>query len=229
MFGLKARKNALLISLISLILVIASPVYASTSFPQVLLPSSEITMEVINPWNDCYYEVVLSDVPTGYHVSNGIYSGWCVDEQHCISVGVKYRARMYSSYDPNNPHSDPDWDKVNYILNHKNGNGTWRDVQEAIWFFIDGGNDPSTEIGRSMVDEANRYGEGFIPGPGEALAVVLYIDNCTQIPIIEVIVPLQNVVPQYPFGPILGTLVFIAALCIFKYKHKMPKFLELIR
>jgi len=59
------------------------------------------------------------------------------------------------------------------------------------------------------------------PGPGQILAVVLYIDDCTQIPIIEVTVPVENVVPQFPIGTALGLIAFAAAFGVFIYKGKI--------
>jgi len=225
MYTLRKIKITFAIFFVSLLLILTSPTYVLADAPYILLPSSEITMEVIKyPGENCYYNIMLSDVPSGYHVSDGIYLGWCVDEYHYISVGVEYSARMYSSYDENNPHPDPDWDKVNYILNHKQG--TKDDIKEAIWFFVDGGNMPSTEEGRNMVEEAENNGEGFVPGPGQVLAVILWIDNGTQVPIIEVTVPFQNVVPQYPFGPILGVFMFMMALVTFKYRGKISRILK---
>lgn len=75
-----------------------------------------------------------------------------------------------------------------------------------------------------MVNDALANGEGFVPGPGQILAVVLYIDGYTQTPIIEVTVPIQNVVPQYPLGTAIGLIAFMAAFGIFKYKGKILHF-----
>jgi len=186
------------------------------------LPPGEVSITIQWPSSECYYYVWLSDVPSGYHISNGRYIGWCVDEYHTIISGKTYRASMYSSYDPENPHPDEDWDMVNYILNHPQG--CWEDVQAAIWFFVDGGIFPSSSAGQAMVNDALANGEGFVPGPGQILAVVLYIDGYTQIPIIEVTVPIQNVVPQYPLGTAIGLIAFVAAFGIFKYKGKILHF-----
>lgn len=206
-------------------LSIINRVHAYVS-PYILLPSDEISMQVDYPGTDCYYNVILCDVPSGYHVSDGIYLGWCVDKHHYIDPDKVYKARMYSSYDPENPKPNPNWDKVNYILNNKRG--TRRDIQEAIWYFVEG-EEPLTEGGRNLVNDAEKNGEGFVPAPGQILAVILWIDNKTQVSIIEVSVPFQNVVPEYPFGPIMGTFIFIAALCAFKYKQKIPEFLKMFQ
>jgi len=198
-------------------LITTNSAYASVL--NINLPSGEVSLTIQWPSSECYYYVWLSDVPSGYHVSNGRYLGWCVDEYHVIIPGETYRAEMYSTYDPDNPHPDEDWDMVNYILNHKQG--SWEDVQDAIWFFVDGGRWPSNPAGQAMVNDALANGEGFVPGPGQTLAVILYIDGYTQIPIIEVTVPVQNVVPQYPLGTALGLIAFVAAFGIFKYKGKI--------
>lgn len=184
--------------------------------PNISLPPNPVTIRVEYPSSTCYYYVQLSNVPEGYHISNGKFFGWCVDEYHYITNGQAYTATLYSSYDQNNPHPDPDWPKVNYILNNKKG--TWEDVQAAIWYFVDGGKWPSDPDAQAMIQEANSTGANFVPAPGQILAVVVWINNNTQVPIIEVSVPLQNVAPEYPLGPILGIASFFAALGVYKRK-----------
>ena len=211
------RAGLAVFALVFLVFFTVNSVYAAV--PSINLPSEEVTLTIQYPSHECYYYIWLSDVPPGYHVSNGRYIGWCVDEHHYIYNGGTYRARMYSSYDPANPHPDEDWDMVNYILNNKQG--TWEDVQDAIWFFVDGGRYPNSTAARAMVDDALANGEGFVPGPGQTLAVILYIDGSTQIPIIEVTVPIENVVPQYPLGTVMGLVALMAAFGVFGYKRKI--------
>lgn len=182
--------------------------------PNINLPPSQVTVKVEFPSSECYYYVHLSNVPDGYHVSNGRFLGWCVDEHHYIYNGKTYSARLYSSYDSNNPHPDLDWPKVNYILNNKGG--SWEDVQAAIWYFVDGGKWPSDPNAQAMINAANENGENFVPAPGQKLAVIVWINDSTQVPIIEVVVPLQNVVPEYPLGSILGVASFLAALGVYR-------------
>ena len=201
------------------LLFLATVNLAYATVPNINLPPNKVSLNVEWPSSECYYYIWLSNVPPGYHVSNGRYVAWCVDEYHCIKPGRTYWAEMYSSYDPQNPHRDDDWDMVNYILNHKQG--SWEDVQHAIWFFVDGGRWPKSPAAQAMVNEALEQGEGFTPGPGQILAVVLFIDDCTQIPIIEVPVPVENVVPQFPIGTALGLIAFAAAFGVFIYKGKI--------
>jgi hypothetical protein len=127
-----------------------------------------------------------------YDVWNGWYDGWCADSTVLIVPdGVKeYNVKMYLSTDENLPayaDNDEQWDKINYMLNqYINGEydfANWRDFQNAIWHFAD---DPSIvqfdEPGVEgynpankdlIVADANAYGEGFFPGPGQWMAIIL--------------------------------------------------------
>ncbi|MEM3697192.1 MAG: hypothetical protein QXQ94_06805 [Candidatus Bathyarchaeia archaeon] len=209
-------KVVLAITAMAALFLVSTRLANAITGPNINLPPSQVTVKVEYPSSACYYYVYLSNVPDGYHVSNGVFLGWCVDEHHYIYNGRTYSARLYSSYDANNPHPDPDWPKVNYILNNKQG--SWEDVQAAIWYFVDGGTWPSDPDAQAMINAANANGENFVPGPGQTLAVIVWINSNTQVPIIEVVVPLQNVVPEYPLGPIFGVASFFAALGVYKRK-----------
>jgi len=221
---MKNFKEILSILIVSLF-AFATISSAYANGPSINLPTEPVSMHVTWPVSNCYYNVTLRDVPSGYHVSNGEYLGWCIDTDHYIYRNTVYNATMYSSYDQNNPYYNQcpyeNWTKINYILNHKRC--TINDVQQAIWYFIPGGYAPSTEEAWAMIRDAEENGTNFIPGPGQIMAVVLWIDNNTQASIIEVYVPFQNVVPEYPFGTILGVVTFVGAFGIFKYRRKLPK------
>jgi len=141
--------------------------------PGISLPTEYITM-VAEYGTDSYFNFYLSNVPPGYDVSDGLYPGWCVQRDFMMDQGVLLTVILYSSYDPDMPlyFQDEDWDKVNYILNNKQGGRM--DIQDAIWYFI--GDKPySSYWTEQMVLDANENGEGFCPGPGEIMAVL--IDN----------------------------------------------------
>ena len=74
------------------------------------------------------------------------------------------------------------------IINNKDSypSATKDDFQEAIWFFVNGGNTPSTAIGQQIVADALSNGEGFVPSAGQWIAVVCYIDEEVQKIFIEV-------------------------------------------
>ena len=193
--------------------------------PTINLPPGQVTMTIARyPGTNCYFDAALSDVPDGYDVTNGEYSAWCVDEDTNIYQNTYYDPVLYSSYDTENPYPDDDWDKVNYILNHKQG--TSSDVQAAIYYFIDHEAMPTTAEGIAMVNDADANGEGFVPVTGELMAVVMWIGEAKQTTFIEVGVPIHAVIPEYQIGPALGLITFVAALGIFKYRRRLPEIFQ---
>jgi hypothetical protein len=119
-----------------------------------------------------FFKIELSEVGTGFDVSDGIYNGWCIDYGTPITSGVLLNVTLNSSYCPP-PHLDvPGWNEINYILNNKIGDRM--DIQIAIWNFINLGPTPTPAItanAQIMIDGANAN-PGFIPGPGEIIAVI---------------------------------------------------------
>jgi len=136
---------------------------------------------------------------------NGAYNGWCVDTDHVIYENTPYVANVYSSYEnitglglveyPQN------FDLVNWILNQNyigkpsacGGNYTYGDIEYAIWSLIDDQTATSGLDGWSacraaeIVAAAQASGEGFEPGCGQEVAVLLApIDNA-QVIIAQVI------------------------------------------
>jgi hypothetical protein len=91
---------------------------------------------------------------------------------------------LWNTYDPGLPYPDPDWDKVNYLINHKAG--TRMQVQQAIWCFIDGGYSGGDPVVVAMILDANLHGEGFKPMPGQWCAVLCEFSTTTQWIFIEV-------------------------------------------
>jgi hypothetical protein len=155
--------------------------------PTLNLPVVPVTMAAYKNDPISKFSIVLSNVPAGYDVYNRAYLGWCIEEFIFLTEGVEYDVYLYSSYDPALPVAlqDDDWDMVNYILNHKQGDAI--DIQNATWYFIDGGNMPSSSEGQAMVNDALANGEGFIPEPGQVIAVICADE--TQNVIIELRLP----------------------------------------
>jgi len=150
------------------------------------LPTGPVTMSVVLG-TDSYFVTTLSDVPPGNNVTNGDYEGWCVNEHDSINhSGKEYTVDLWCSYNPLMPWPDDDWDMVNYIINHKHPDATKTDIQEAIWYFINGGDDPSTDIGRSMVENATNFGKDFEPSTDEWCAILCDAGDGVQKTFIEV-------------------------------------------
>jgi hypothetical protein len=156
-----------------------------------MLPSEYITLQVADGINS-YFISTLSGVPPGYDVQNGVYPGWCVDKRFNIPRNTDVQVKLYSSLNPPADLLSQRWDLVNYILNNKQG--SMQDIQDAIWYFVkmDGigwwgeGTKPGAQ---SMIDDALTNGNGFVPGPGDVLAIICYPKTDTQITIIEIEVP----------------------------------------
>lgn len=158
------------------------------------IPNSTIRMKFYFHGNYSRYATQLIGIPPGFDVNSTFYPAWCVDEYNYIPENVLFNATLYSSMDPDLaskcPHCvDPDWDKVNYIINHKKG--TFVDIQAAIHYFIDGGHYPSDPDAIEMVEEAKLYGNGFWPQEGQFMAIIVDVngfggDSRIQLTIIEV-------------------------------------------
>lgn len=153
------------------------------------LPPYEIDVQVVGPPGEygTYFDIYLSNVGCCYKITTGTYPGWCADSTVSIPSGVQYISDVYSSVRLENAPSyvkdDEEWNKVNWILNHKSDypNAAWKEFQNAMWFFLDdnpdlGGGGTSgydEEIVNQIINDAEAYGEGFVPGEGQVGAVIL--------------------------------------------------------
>ena len=146
------------------------------------IPSGTVTYSTTSPTpdGDAYFNPTTT---TG--VLNGAFDGWCVDTELSIASGFDYTANVYSSYDAALPTGVVDkpenLDLVNYILNQDYiAQGmTYSDIQRAIWHLID---DSNSEDGLfnwtqanvdAIIADALANGEGFVPGCGQVMAVIL--------------------------------------------------------
>ncbi len=158
------------------------------------LPAASVTVSH-GPWNQGVLggtiDITLSGVGAGYDVGNGAYVGWCIEDN--FQDDFDGSVILYDSTGPLPANLAGPWDKVNYLLNHKNG--TKEEVQAAIWM-LTGGNSftfPVTPAAQAMYNDAVANGSGFVPGPGQIVAVLIYADGFGshgyQDTMIEVTVP----------------------------------------
>lgn len=185
--------STLTVMILSCIMI--TSVFAAAWSPS--LPTNSVTIEIVNlTYHEYPFSIDLSDVGSGFDVSNKSYVGWCVDAQHNSDRGVKHAFMLYSSYDVDAPLPAEEWDMINYILNNKLGTGA--DVQAAIWYFVNARNyywptsgfTPSTET-ETMVANALAEGEGYTPSEGDYFAVVAIPteNELLQKMVIETVVP----------------------------------------
>jgi hypothetical protein len=176
--NLKTKK--LVIAVLSFLLLSGILITAVTAKTWPSLPNKAVTLEITNltPWTFPFV-IALSGVPGGFDVSDGLYTGWCVDVTHFIERGVEYQVNLYSSLSPPAEVSSVQWDMINYILNHKDA-GTGDDIQDALWYFINGGayftswGKPHTTSAttEAIVADAIANGAGYTPGTGDTVAII---------------------------------------------------------
>jgi len=159
---------------------------------EILIPTVPVTM-VVSHWGvQSYFDTTITGTgytgPEGnpYNVWDDTWVGWCADEYHYINPGQEYEVTLWSTYDPGNPWPDEDWPNVNYLLNHKDPTATKVQIQEAIWYFVDGGYGGSDPIVIGMIDDAEANGDDFYPEEGQWFAVICDAGPCVQHTFIEV-------------------------------------------
>ncbi len=139
-------------------------------------------------------DITLSCVPNGFDVKNGTYIGWCLEANGRADIDDGSLVEPLDSTDPasfvfpcENYASIP-WDQVNYLLNNKFGdpaNPSTKfpgDVQLALWQ-VAGTNYKGwamTPNAQAMVSDAISNGSGFVPRPGEIVAVALCADGLAE-------------------------------------------------
>lgn len=149
------------------------------------LPAT-VTVNLAEPWTTAYFETTIS----GDGFLNGTYDGWCIDIERNAILETNFDAKVVCSYDPAaGPYVaiPGNFDLVNWVLNqHFTGEaapvGTyhWQDVQMAIWRLLEDTDYDAwratkwTEANVSeIVALAQANGEGFAPGVGDLVAVIL--------------------------------------------------------
>ncbi len=158
-----------------------------------------------------YFDVTFSDIAGTYDVVNGVtYDGWCLDPWGDVALGDQYHFYCSVGSLPSGAGSIP-WDKINYLLNHKTVTNFRQmlELQYVIWHLVaeSTGSVPSslnnpvwwTPEAQAIYTAVNTNGAGFVPGPGDIVAVLLVpiegfslADNTAQEMFIELTVPLYQ-------------------------------------
>lgn len=136
------------------------------------------------------YDLPLTGIGAGFDLADGTYPGWCLEDNYQDNND---EVSLYSSYDPDMPDDikyyrdtsipkgEPGqpvpWDKLNYLLNHKQG--SLEDVGAAIFLLMWGTSYhfTVTPAAQAMYDDAEANGAGFVPEPGQIMAIILYQDG----------------------------------------------------
>jgi hypothetical protein len=152
------------------------------------LPADPVCVTMHYPGANSYWSHDLSNVPTGYDVANGNFLSWCLQQNvYAYPENLYCDVKLIAVTDPALPaiFNGMQFDKINWVLNHKNG-ASIIDIQTAIWYFTGAGAYPTTPAAIALVVDADTFGDGYVPGPGEILAAIVYIADNVQSTFIEV-------------------------------------------
>lgn len=201
---------------------------SSSGIPGLNLPPGQVATRVTaSPTLSlpAYDMVQFPGLAPGFDV-NGIdtYLGWCANFHGTLVLfpsgpGVfsgDFFFQLYNTYGPLPANAtSPFWPNVNYLLNHKGG-ASVAAIQQAVWRLLGGQFEHSLNIpeppfppvgAQALVDDALLNGNGFVPGTGQVVAVLLdagggLTDAGQQSVIIEVPArPEEKCITETPFIP----------------------------
>jgi len=150
---------------------------------QLYLPTTPVTATFVDN-TASYFVATLSNVPSGYAVTNNAYAGWCIDWSAEMERGTPIQVTLYSSLNPPTSLANPEaniiisranWGAINYVLNNKAG-ASMIDITVAIWYFTGWeGSDPSVLSSGAQALIASGFAHsGFVPAPGQIAAAICY-------------------------------------------------------
>ena len=166
-------KKTILGSVVVLLLLITSGV--ASAHIELNLPQNPVTMRVQYPGSQSYFDTLLKNILPGFDVGNVSYIDWCVAKQIYIQPNQDYpNTRLYSLYNTSMPSSlwHENWSKVNYVINHKQQNISYWQIQYAIWYLLDFGDAGLDAAGWSMVENASLYGDSYVPTYFDFIGVI---------------------------------------------------------
>jgi chitodextrinase len=171
------KQYVIALGLFVLLVCSTLPVTATTSGPDVRLPTDYVTMRAVYG-TESWFDMTLSNISVGYDVTNGQYLGWCVQKDTNMTRRVNHTVRLYSSEDPAMPSNftNDNWDKVNYVLNHKQGGR--ETIQNVIWYYICDDPYPTNDtLAQAMIADANENVSDFVLQPGQNIAILVDVIN----------------------------------------------------
>ncbi len=172
-------------------------VLALISVASAALPS-QVTATIASPGTatHSYWDVDVTngggDIPAASD-----YVGWCADSVWTLNPGT-HIFNVYSSLEAL-PAGLPtvNWNKVNYVINHKDGANA-ATIQAVIWYYDHGEItwNPAAPLGpvnaadrAALIAAADANGVGYVPGPGDIYAVILWSSRTVQPVFIELPIP----------------------------------------
>ncbi|VVB62047.1 SdrD B-like domain protein [uncultured archaeon] len=172
----------------------------AASEPTVRLPGNPVYMTSDHDGTTSWFDFYLSEVPAGYEITNGVYPGWCVQKYKEMANGSNpvLLKSCYATDLPSN-YKVMSWDKINYIINHRQGKDRVS-VQLAIWYFTDNINIstyPTTNAikiaARTIINDTILNGPGYIPQSGDILAIpIIGAEGALQLAFLELTISIPS-------------------------------------
>jgi hypothetical protein len=161
--------------------------------PAVKLPEEPVHM-FLREGTDSRFEAFFIDARYGWSVEDyQFYKVWCLEKGRPFHKNTLHKVRLYDYSSPDLPPRlrNMDFNRINYIINHKPEGASKKAIQEAIWYYTKGeGLDQMSPEAVKIIDEAREKGKDYVPGDGELVAVVsMPTDDIKQATIIEIPVP----------------------------------------
>jgi hypothetical protein len=165
-------KSKTIVAVILTIALIASMLMVATVSAACNLPSDPVTVTVGPPVPPL--AITLSDVPAGYDVTNGVYTGYCTE------LGIPLVSPITATLECTDNLGSP-WNEINYLLNTYPDS---LDLQLAIWRLL--GYTPAfmaqnqftyTAAAETLYQDALANGGGFDPSAGDWVGVRLIING----------------------------------------------------
>ncbi|HYA40195.1 MAG TPA: hypothetical protein VEF34_02745 [Syntrophobacteraceae bacterium] len=161
--------------------------------PTLKLPDTPVHM-FIREGTESRFEGYFIDARYGWDVEDyEFYKIWCLEKGRPLPKNTIYKVRLYDYTSPDLPPrlKDMDFNRINYILNHKPQSASKKTIQEAVWYFTGAKN-----IGQlspeavQLIEEAKQNGKDYIPHDGDLVTVVcMPVNEEKQATIIELAVP----------------------------------------
>lgn len=132
-----------------------------------------------------YWKIQVNSAPAGSSIIAGnSYPAWCCERFVYMNDGSTHNGIPLDSLLNPIPSVQPNrftnaaWDNVNWLINHKPATATREEIQNAIWSLLGQGTEPgfaSNQQVLNMVAAANANGNGFIPGDGEIMGIIIEV------------------------------------------------------
>lgn len=165
------------------------PVAKAESIIDLPAADIDIRMKAVYGTQD-YFDMTLSNIPEGYDIVNGVYPGWCAQKAIAMVLNIDHSVYLYSSLSDSLPaeFQTMPWDKINYIINHKNG-ASRTSIQNAIWCYTDNMSCENDSVALALYNAAYNYSGTYVPQVGEVAAIPIKGWQRIQLTFLELVIP----------------------------------------